>query len=281
MTLTVLKNRYEFSNLPQIVNAVTVQLDEKEADRVYEFRRTEIVETALRLLNEVGLEKLSVRGVAQALGMHPPGLYWYIESKQDLIDRMAAAILDDGYRGLRQIRVGEPWSAWLITVAMQARGTLLQYRDGAGVVASAYLFRTNAITPWIEVILEVLEDARFTREQAMGGAMTVLRYTTSVVLDEQLSPQVPTHMLAQMTPAQLTHRAKHAAESPLESYSSEEPSIPGPMIDATQWPRTADAIQAMFCKRPKDVAAFQERHFLLGLELIVAGMQAGKGLKIL
>jgi AcrR family transcriptional regulator len=61
-----------------------------------EQRRADIVAAALRLLEERGLDGLSLRGVAGALGMHPPGLYWYIEGKQELIDLVAKAILDDG-----------------------------------------------------------------------------------------------------------------------------------------------------------------------------------------
>lgn len=260
---------------------VTEPLGWDETDHAHELRRTEIVNTALRILNEVGLEKLSVRGVAQELGMHPPGLYWYIESKQDLIDRMAAAILDEGYRGLQKIGDGEPWSAWLITLALQARATLLRYRDGARVIASAYLFRTNGITPWIEMMLEALAGVGFTRAHAMRGVLTILHYTTGVVLDEQLSPPVPQPVPRPVPPSHRANRTKPLVKGPPVPCSAgrESPTL-GPVIDATRWPRTAEAMRTMFQKHFRDVASFRERQFVLGLELIVAGMQGQREMTV-
>ncbi|NUR85911.1 MAG: helix-turn-helix transcriptional regulator, partial [Nonomuraea sp.] len=47
-----------------------------------------IVRTALRLLDEVGLEKLSLRRLAKELGAHPTALYWHFSGKQELLDAM-------------------------------------------------------------------------------------------------------------------------------------------------------------------------------------------------
>src|SRR5215471_16483673 len=104
-------------------------------------RRSEIVRAALKLLHEHGFERLSLRRLASDLGMHAPGLYWYIESKQELINLMAKAILDEGLGSIAPPADGQTWQEWLVELACSTRRALLAYRDGARVVAGAYVVR--------------------------------------------------------------------------------------------------------------------------------------------
>jgi AcrR family transcriptional regulator len=209
-------------------------------------RRAEIVQAALGLLGETGFDGLSLRHLARHLGMHAPGLYWYIESKQDLIDLMAKAILDQGLYPVAPLKEGQTWDDWLIKLAGTARRALLAYRDGARVVASAYLVRTNAITPVIEQSLIVLEDAGFDRAVALGGTMTLLRYATGIALDEQASPV-------------------GTAGAPIDARLA---AMPPPKVDARRWPRTADAMRTVFERNLRD----PDRMFLFGAQMIVRGL---------
>src|SRR4029078_13151443 len=118
-----------------------------------EHRRAEIVRAGLQLLEDGGLDALSLRRVAQALGMHAPGLYCYIEDKQELIDLLAQAILDEAFAGdgVKGPAEGEGWEPWFTEVAVRVRRTLLAHRDGARVVAGAFLFRTHSIPSLTEL----------------------------------------------------------------------------------------------------------------------------------
>src|SRR3569832_1605881 len=82
-----------------------------------EERRDLIVAAALDLLDSDGFDQMSLRRLASHLGMHAPGLYWYIESKQDLIDLMAKEILDQGLGGLERATTDESWQNWLVDLA--------------------------------------------------------------------------------------------------------------------------------------------------------------------
>lgn len=210
-------------------------------------RRDEIVRAALGLLGETGFDGLSLRRLAGHLGMHAPGLYWYIESKQELVDLMAKEILDRGLYPVAPLAEGQTWEDWLVQLACTARRALLAYRDGARVVASAYLVRTNAITPVIEQSLTILEDAGFERMLALGGTMTVLRYATGIALDEQASP---------------------VATLPGDSLKERLASTPMPGVDARRWPRTADAMRTVVERNMRD----PDRMFLLGVHMIVRGL---------
>ena len=55
-----------------------------------EATRAEILEAALDLAREQGLAGLSLRDVAARVGMRPPSLYWYFDSKHAIYDALFA-----------------------------------------------------------------------------------------------------------------------------------------------------------------------------------------------
>ena len=55
-----------------------------------EATRAEIVNAAWELAREQGLAGLSLRDVAARIGMRPPSLYWYFDSKNAVFDAMFA-----------------------------------------------------------------------------------------------------------------------------------------------------------------------------------------------
>jgi AcrR family transcriptional regulator len=55
-----------------------------------EATRTEILDAAWQLAREEGLAGLSLRDVAARVGMRPPSLYWYFDSKHAIYDALFA-----------------------------------------------------------------------------------------------------------------------------------------------------------------------------------------------
>ena len=220
-----------------------------------EQRRAEIVAAALRLLQEKGLNGLSLRAVAESLGMHAPGLYWYLENKQELIDLLAKAILDEGIADVAPPAPGEGWEEWLTAFALRMRRALLAHRDGARVVASAFLFRTHALTPFFELALETLEAEGFARDVAMLGTITVMRYTVGIALDDEASP------------ARLPAVRRRMLERAMTK---------GPPVDAERWPRVADVMSRWWAavRTRADAGEHAELHFRHGLALVIAGIRS-------
>lgn len=218
-----------------------------------EHRRAAIVAAGLRLLEQRGLERLSIRRVAESLEMHPAGLYWYIKNKQELIDLLAKAICDEAFAARAAPDPGESWEGWLTDQSLRLRAAMLAHRDGARVVAGAYLFRTHAITTPLETTLAVMEEAGFTREIAMLGAITAMRYTMGIALDEQASPPLP--------PEELRRDAQGAV-------------LGGPPIDPVRWPRVADVMGRWFREMFGKVPNPAEHHFRRGLEIVIAGVRS-------
>ncbi len=77
--------------------------------------RERIVRTAIRLADADGLEAVSLRKVATALGVGPMRLYSYIASKEELLDLM----VDAAYAEIRP--VGDGWREVLRSLAESTR----------------------------------------------------------------------------------------------------------------------------------------------------------------
>ncbi|MEU6462401.1 TetR/AcrR family transcriptional regulator [Streptomyces sp. NPDC046976] len=77
--------------------------------------REAIVRTAIRLADADGLEAVSLRKVATALGVGPMRLYSYIASKEELLDLM----VDAAYAEIRP--VGDGWRQVLRSLAESTR----------------------------------------------------------------------------------------------------------------------------------------------------------------
>lgn len=215
-------------------------------------RRREIVQAALALLDEHGFDRLSLRRLATHLGMHAPGLYWYIESKQQLIDLMAKAILADGLSHVGPLADDQSWEDWLVELACTVRHALLAHRDGSRVVAGAYILRSGAIIPVLEQSLEILEQVGFEPLMALGGTMTVLRFATGMALTEQASP-------LQVTPTMTMAEALAKAQPP--------------DLDESQFPRTAAALHSATERVPRaELRLDSERVIRFGAQMIVRGL---------
>jgi TetR/AcrR family transcriptional regulator, tetracycline repressor protein len=60
--------------------------------------RDMVTRAALKLLNEVGLERLTLRHLGRELKVQAPTIYWHFKSKEALIDEMATLVQAEGPR---------------------------------------------------------------------------------------------------------------------------------------------------------------------------------------
>ena len=97
--------------------------------------RSTVVQAALELLKRVGLDGLSTRSLAAALGVKSPALYWHFRNKQELFDAMADAMVSGA--GMGPPSPVETWQTWLARRARAYRASLLAYRDSARIVTEA------------------------------------------------------------------------------------------------------------------------------------------------
>jgi TetR/AcrR family tetracycline transcriptional repressor len=154
--------------------------------------REVVIATALDLLDQVGLEGLTMRRLADALGIKAASLYWHFANKQVLMDGMADALM----AGVAPPVAAGPdaASAWRSAVAASARAVraaLLARRDGARVFAGTYVVSDNVLRV-AESMIGPLRDAGGTTRLAGWGAFSILYYVLGFVMEEQaLDPSAP------------------------------------------------------------------------------------------
>jgi TetR/AcrR family tetracycline transcriptional repressor len=143
-----------------------------------------IAQTSLSLLDEVGLEGLTMRLVAGRLGVQPGALYWHVKSKQQLLDAMASAIFADAAEGLEAPFAGVSWQEWLADWSRQLRRAMLRYQDGAKVFAGSNV-KEPAVFRATELALRTLQGAGFPVRQAARSVASLLHYTVGFTIEEQ------------------------------------------------------------------------------------------------
>ncbi|MFB8894061.1 MULTISPECIES: TetR family transcriptional regulator [Microbacterium] len=108
--------------------------DSNRGGRAPRRSRDDVVDAALELLDRVGLPDLSMRRLAEHLGVQPSALYWHVENKQQLLAAVSARIL-------RPVSAADEAGTSLDVaareVAVRLHDSLLAYRDGAEVVSSS------------------------------------------------------------------------------------------------------------------------------------------------
>lgn len=147
--------------------------------------RRRILETALELLNEVGVDALSTRLIAERLGVRQPALYWHFKNKRALLDAINGEILARA-QDARTPRPGETWQAFLRRNARSFRAALLSYRDGARVHAGTEAAPDDL--DHVEVQILHLTAAGFSPGAALQLFVAVSRFVVGCVLEEQASP---------------------------------------------------------------------------------------------
>ncbi len=150
--------------------------------------KASIVAAALGVLDEVGLDGLTVRVVASRLGVQAPALYWHVRSKQDLLDEMATEIWRRITAELAALPPELPWRQAMITFATITRRTLLSYRDGAKVFSGTYL-TDPGILESREAGLERMIAQGFTLPDVVRAYSLLYNFTIGFCIEEQAVAQ--------------------------------------------------------------------------------------------
>ncbi|MFT4199885.1 TetR/AcrR family transcriptional regulator C-terminal domain-containing protein [Gordonia sp. (in: high G+C Gram-positive bacteria)] len=144
--------------------------------------RAAIIAAAIVVLDERGLDGVSLRAIATHLGIRQPALYHHFASKADLLDSVADEILSQRHAD-RLPHDGEQWDAFVTRNARSMRQAMLSIRDGARLIASSGSRSPRLDTAIAQVSL--LEDAGFTAAEAVLALIAVSRYTIGSAIEQQ------------------------------------------------------------------------------------------------
>jgi AcrR family transcriptional regulator len=180
--------------------------------------REEIIKEALALLDEHGPGALSMRRLADRLGVAPNALYYRVRGKADLID----ALIDQVYAGLDlDPDPAGDWTQQLTTLSQQIRDHLLAHP-----AVVPYALQQPGLGPHSlrlgEAIYRVLRPAGFSDQAVVGVVYALLTYILGFVAlevpragtDPQTSDEFVRRMwafFAALPPGEFPHTVELAA----------------------------------------------------------------------
>ena len=149
--------------------------------------REQVLAAALGLLDEVGLEHLTMRRLAAALGVQNGATYWHFRSKQALLEAMADTLLTGLTAGLD---AESSWNERITNLAHRLRGALLSRRDGARLFSAAFFPLPNALA-YGEAMIATLGESGLSSRDAAWAADTLIYYVVGHTIEEQLAAALP------------------------------------------------------------------------------------------
>ena len=171
-----------------------------------------MVAEALDLMDEVGLDGLTMRRLAERLGVTAASLYRHVRDRDDLV-----ALLADEVSGLVPMVASDaPWRQALRDMARGYRAVLLAHRDAARLLAGTPPAGPQRLRH-IEALLQVLVAAGFADRDAAWAAYHFNNFVTESVADEVRIAS--TARIEGMTSADLNRRARDALRAlPAERF---------------------------------------------------------------
>ena len=132
-----------------------------------------VVEAAGAILDEFGLADLSMRRVAEVLGVQPGALYYHVPNKQSLLSAVADEIL-------HKVPTATSLTAW----ALGYRQALLAHRDAAELVLSSRAVGLGEVDP-TEPVRHLLPD-----DIELAALATVEHFVLGSTLYDQTRAQL-------------------------------------------------------------------------------------------
>jgi TetR/AcrR family tetracycline transcriptional repressor len=141
--------------------------------------QAQIVRAALALLDEVGIDELTMRRLADKLGVKAASLYRHVRDKFELL-----VLLGDEISGEIPLPTASgPWRTRLAEMARNVRRGLLAHRDAARVLASTPPLGPRRLRH-IEAVLRILREAGMSPHDAARAAYHCNNFVTEFAADE-------------------------------------------------------------------------------------------------
>jgi TetR/AcrR family transcriptional regulator, tetracycline repressor protein len=213
-----------------------------EAERT-RLSKQAVVDRGLALADADGLDKLTIRRLAQDLGVTPMALYWHFRSKEELLTGLA-----DQLWGEIDVNVdpSKPWSEQLRGL-MESLIAVLRAHPSASQLLMEVEKQREPTLRATEITLEVLRGAGFDPRHATAIARNTL--WTALMLRTSEAGSKPG-----MTGAELE---EHLRQSQVRMA----------MLPADRYPRVAECAAEL-------TSCDADFHYRFGIDLFIAGVEA-------
>ena len=159
-----------------------------------------IVQAALDLLDEEGIDGVTARALANRLGVRAPALYWHMSNKQEILDEMGTEIRRRVAARLEAESDVQGWHDQLAAFARALRAEYLAHRNGARTFAGTKLTDPDVLRAQ-EQWLARWVDSGLAVEDGVAAAQLVTAFVVGFVIDEQERGAEQRYLLAEPDPS--------------------------------------------------------------------------------
>ena len=146
-----------------------------------ELSKDRILDAALRLVDTGGIEALSMRRIADELGVSPMGLYRHVETRDEilagLVDRALEAVATD-------VDPGEAWDEQVFKVFTGVHRTLLEHPGLISILSTQPISAERAMRA-VEGMLGTLRAAGFSPDDAVAAVAAAQSYTFGFTVQQR------------------------------------------------------------------------------------------------
>ncbi|WP_312868597.1 TetR/AcrR family transcriptional regulator C-terminal domain-containing protein [Amycolatopsis pithecellobii] len=146
--------------------------------------QADVVRVALEILDEHGADAVSLRAIAQRLGVRMNTVLWHAKSKARLAELMADAIV----AGASLDDLPRDWHERAAEIVRRYREALLAHRDGAAVVAGTYAAEPATLDT-AEALVQALLDGGLPPREAAWTCWSLIYFTLGLAQEEQSLPE--------------------------------------------------------------------------------------------
>jgi TetR/AcrR family transcriptional regulator, tetracycline repressor protein len=203
-----------------------------------------VTDRALKLADADGLDTLTIRKLAQDLGVTPMALYWHFRSKEDLLEGVAERVW-----GEIDVNV-DPSAPWPDQLAglLKSLVSVLRAHPSAPRLVLEHEKRNEAALRATEITLKVLRDAGLDPRYASEIARSTLWTGITLVMSEP------------------GYHPELSAEEHAERLRRAQ--IELALLPAAKYPRLVE------CAAPMTACDDPEFHYRLGIEVFIDGVRA-------
>ena len=205
-----------------------------------------VVQRALALADDGGLDALTIRRLAQELGVTPMALYWHFRNKDELLAGLADQIWSEISS---ETDPAAPWHEQLRGIMESLVAVLRVHPSASELLITGEKNNSPAALRVTEVALEVLHRAGFDAQYASSVARSGLWTALTLAMSE------PGRASAAMSDAE---RAEHQRQAMVRLAT----------LPPDRYPRLVEAAVPMTaCDDP-------DFHYRLGIDLFIEGVRA-------